>query len=75
MTSSVLSGTKNASKVQQSIASHTKCLNNNDQNIAPITKEYEEMPIEADIASDHGKELAQQKWAKLMQTAPTRLTF
>ena len=60
------------------------------ENIAPITKVYEEIPIEADIApstpkfsvvdydlpaSDHGKELAQQKWVKLMQTTPTRLTF
>ena len=51
---------------------------------------YEEMPIEADVApstpkfsavdydlptSDHGKELAQQKWVKLMQITPTRLTF
>ena len=60
------------------------------KNIAPITKVYEEMPIEADIApstpklsvvdyvlpaSDHGKELAQQKWVKLMQTTSTWLPF
>ena len=57
---------------------------------ACVSHFYEEMPIEADIvpstpkfsavdynlpASDHGKELAQQKWVKLMQTTPTRLTF
>ena len=60
------------------------------KNIDPITKVYEEMPIEADIAPstpkfsvvyydfpafDQGKELAHQKWVKLMQTTPTRLTF
>ena len=57
---------------------------------ACVSHFYKEMPIEADVApstpkfsavdydlptSDHGKELAQQKWVKLMQITPTRLTF
>ena len=42
--------------------------------IAPSTPKLTTIQVDA-IVSDHGKTEAQEKWVKLMQMTPTRLTF